>query len=179
MDNRLASTIALQLLPDSEPLGPERRAVARSLAALLPDDIGETWAVVEVRPILAGPDAAVDEEAESWLIAMASEPTTVWTAQVTAAADPKYEWPKVAVARFGRLAWRISAVADRIDRDNAGREIVVRGWGLSLDPRAVGFRTEHTVLMSPNRSRAEQLGRALASESGWDIGDVEPDPELL
>lgn len=92
-----ALEIAAGLAPSNDSQGTEVRAVARSLKALIPE-LGESWAIAEIHSIPSN-------ESQPWLLSLAGEPHTLWTAFVYPAEDPKYEWPKLMVHRYGALNW--------------------------------------------------------------------------
>jgi hypothetical protein len=102
-----ALEIAAGLTPSNDSQRTEVRAVARSLKALIPE-LGESWAIAEVHSIPS------NDESQPWLLSLAGEPHTLWTAFVCPAEDPKYEWPKLMVHRHGVLKWGVSTITDAI-----------------------------------------------------------------
>jgi hypothetical protein len=160
-----ALEIAAGLAPSNDSQGTEVRAVARSLKALIPE-LGESWAIAEVHSI-------PNNESQSWLLALVGEPQTLWTAFVYPAEDPKYEWPKLMVQRYGALNWGISTITDVIHYDH-GAERILRAWMVRLGDERYAFKTDEIVGL-PNPSPVEQFGRALAAADGWKINGVQPD----
>jgi hypothetical protein len=163
-----ALEIAEQLVGRNDPRDTDVRAVARSLGALVPE-VGKSWAVVEVQAL-----PKIESEPRSWLLSLVGEPSTLWTAFVCQADDPKYEWPKLMVNRYGALNWSISTITDAIHRDNGSAERVRRAWMLRLGDERYAFHTDEMVGL-PNPSPEEQFGRALAAADGWQISGVRPD----
>jgi hypothetical protein len=160
-----ALEIAAELVASNDPQRTEARAVARSLKALLPE-LGETWAVVEINSIPSN-------ESQPWLLSLADEPHTLWAAFVYPAEDPKYEWPKLMVHRYGASNWGVSTITDALHHDH-GAVRVLRAWMLKLGDEYYAFKTDEIVGL-PNPSPVEQFGRALAAADGWEINGVQPD----
>jgi len=160
-----ALEIAAGLVAGNESQSTEVRAVARSLKALMPE-FGKQWAIVEFHSIPSN-------ESQPWLLSLVGEPHTLWTAFVYPAEDPKYEWPKLMVQRYGALNWGISTITDAIHYDH-GAERVLRAWMLMLGEERYAFKTDEIVGL-PDPSPMEQFGRALAAADGWDVSGVQPD----
>lgn len=168
MTDRQALEIAEQLVGSNDPRDTDVRAVARSLEALVPE-LGKSWAIAEVQAI-----PRIESEPEPWLLSLVGEPSTLWAAFVCPADDPKYEWPRLTVNRYGALSWGIGTITDVIHRDNGSAEGVLRAWVLRLGDERYVFCTNEMV-GTPNPSPVEQFGRALAAADGWQISGVRPD----
>lgn len=160
-----ALEIAAELVANQDLQRTEVRAVARSLKALMPE-LGETWAVAEIKSIPS-------DESQPWLLSLVGEPRTLWTAFVYPAENPKYEWPKLMVQRYGALNWRVSTITDAIHYDH-GAESVLRVWMLRLGDEHYAFKTDELVGL-PNPSPIEQFGRVMAAANGWEVNGVQPD----
>lgn len=150
---------------------PDCRAVARSLDVLLPPELGDTWAILDVQDL-----ADTDRDPHPWLIVAEGEPASLWVALVVAADDPKYEWPKLMVSRYGRLNWSIGKICDVLHRPE-GVERVHRTRYLVLGGDNFAFSTDERIVPEPKRSAAEQFGVALGEIVGWPVGAIQPDAE--
>jgi len=136
------------------------------LEALVPE-LGD-WIVAEVQAI---PDT--ESNPQSWLLSLLGDPSTLWTAFVYPADDPKYEWPKLMVSRYGALSWGISMIVDAIHRDD-NAERILRSWMLRLGDERYAIRSNDLV-GTPDPSPVEQFGQALAAADNWSIRRVRPD----
>jgi hypothetical protein len=170
MTDQQAKEIASGLTENDDWLSPDVRGVARSLKALIPE-LGEPWAVVELQSI---PDT--DSPAKPWLLSLVSDRgalSTLWTAFVYPADNPKYEWPKLMVQRYGSMRWGLSTVTDAIHSEG-NAERVLRAWMLRIGDERYAFKTDE-IVGHPSPSPAEQFGRAMAAAEGWEITAVEPE----
>jgi hypothetical protein len=170
MTDDQAKEIASGLTGNSDYYSPDVRGIARSLKALIPE-LGDPWGVVELRPILD-----TEESAYPWLLFLVSEgglSPTLWTASIVSAADPKYEWPKLMVQRFGTLQWGVSMISDTLHPGDGAAEAVLRAYLLRIGDDRYAFTTDEIVGSPP--SRLEQFGRDLAAAKDWPITSVEPE----
>jgi hypothetical protein len=161
--------IASGLVGSSDYRSPDLRGVARSLKALLPE-LAEPWAVIKLQPV-----SDAGEPPRTCLLSLVSVGGALpmlWTATVDPADDPKYEWPKLIVKRFGSLRWGLNAVSDSVHRDGS-HEAVLRVYSLKIGDGLWAFTTDEIVDTPP--SSLERFGRELAAADGWPVGGVKTD----
>lgn len=148
----------------------DRRALVRSLEALLPD-LGDHRAIVDVHSLTG--DTGADE---GLLLLALGDEQVLWVCNISRVGDDGSRL-QVLVSRFGKPQWEMQHVADCPYRDSAGAQRVVRAWTVEFGGTKYTFTTDSIVVHEPDPSREELLGRALAQTYDWDVGDLSADAD--